>query len=271
MTHEFKATSFAIGDDGIARFTMTRGDVLNALTQDLRNDFVAMLDLVQGNMDVKVLIIAAEGRAFSAGGDVKGMAKREFADPSVAQQRMYSTHNWLERLWNLDCPVIAAVDGLAYGGGFAFALLADFVFAGPKARFCSVFGRIGLMPDLGLVYTLPRVVGMQAAKDLMYTCRSIDVEEAKSMGIVYAVHPSETLMDEVETFAGRLAQGSKSAVSVTKRAVNKTFEASYAETVTAESTGQPLLFTTDFHKEATRRFVSKEPSLYDWDRMSKSG
>jgi len=167
--------------------------------------------------------------------------------------------------------VVAAVVGLAYGGGFAFALMADFVFAGPRARFCSVFGRIGLMPDLGLLYTLPRVVGMQAAKDLMYTCRSIDVEEAKSMGIVYAVHPSETLMEAVETFAGRMTHASKSAITVTKRAVNKTFEASYAETVTAEATGQPLLFTTDFHKEAARRFVAKEPSLYDWDRMNKSG
>ncbi|MDF1720656.1 MAG: enoyl-CoA hydratase/isomerase family protein [Minwuia sp.] len=271
MTHEFKATDFSIGEDGIARFTMTRGDIMNPLTEDLRSDFVAMLDQVQGNTDVKVLIIAGEGRAFSAGGDVKGMANRQFADPSVAQQRMYSTHNWLERLWNLDCPVIAAVDGLAYGGGFAFALMADFVFASPKARFCSVFGRIGLMPDLGLLYTLPRIVGMQAAKDLMYTCRSIDVEEARSMGIVYAIHPSDTLMGEVETFAERLTHGSKSAMTVTKRAVNKTFEASYAETVTAEATGQPLLFTTDFHKEAARRFVSKEPSMFDWDRMNKSG
>ncbi|MEC9346374.1 MAG: enoyl-CoA hydratase/isomerase family protein [Pseudomonadota bacterium] len=271
MTHEYKATRFTIGDNGVAHFVMARPDILNPLTDDLRRDFVAMLDEVEGNTKVRALVISGEGRAFSAGGDVKGMAARKFGDQISARQRMYSTHNWLERLWNLDCPVIAAVDGLAYGGGFAFALLADFIFASEKARFCSVFGRIGLMPDLALLYTLPRVVGLQAAKDLMYTCRSIDVEEAKAMGVVYRQCRSETLMAEVEQFAGMLARGSRAAMAVTKRVANRTFEATYGENADAEADGQPLLFGTEFHQEAVRRFVAKEPPMFDWDRLSKSG
>jgi 2-(1,2-epoxy-1,2-dihydrophenyl)acetyl-CoA isomerase len=269
MTHQYKSARFDIDGDGIARFTMCKPEILNPLTDDLRDDFEAMVNTVEGNPDVKVLILAGEGRAFSAGGNVKGMAERKDAQAAQARTRLYDAHNWLQRLYNIDCPVIAAVDGLAFGGGFAFALVADFIFASEKARFCSVFGRIGLMPDLGVLYTLPRVVGMAAAKDLMFTCRSIDVEEAKALGIVHQIHRSETLMGAVDDFAARLAQSSKDAIAITKRTVNGAFESTYGDVVDAEANGQAVMFTTPFHKEAVRRFIAKEPSLYDWDRMTK--
>lgn len=267
MTHQYKSARFEIDGDGIARFTMCKPEIMNPLTDDLRDDFEAMVNAVEGNADVKVLILAGEGRAFSAGGNVKGMAERKDQPVAQMRMRMYDAHNWLERLYNIDCPVIAKVDGLAYGGGFAFALVADFIFASPKARFCSVFGRIGLMPDLGVLYTLPRVVGMAAAKDLMFTCRSIDVEEAKALGIVHQIHRSEDLDDAVDTFAQRLSHASKDAIAITKRTVNSVFESTYSDVVDAEANGQPLMFTTGFHQEAVRRFVSKEASLYDWDKM----
>ena len=267
MTHQYKSARFEIDGDGIARFTMCKPEIMNPLTDDLRDDFEAMVNAVEGNPDVKALILAGEGRAFSAGGNVKGMAERSADQISSLRTRLYDAHNWLQRLYNIDCPVIAAVDGLAYGGGFAFALVADFIFASPKARFCSVFGRIGLMPDLGVLYTLPRVVGMATAKDLMFTCRSIDVEEAKSLGIVHQIHESENLMAAVEAFAARLSQGSKDAIAITKRTVNGSYESTYGDVVDAEANGQAVMFTTAFHKEAVRRFVSKEPSLYDWDKM----
>ena len=266
MAEQWQASRFELGDDGVAVWTMTEPEIMNPLTPELNADFNTLVDRVEGNDEIRALIIAGEGRAFSAGGNVKGMVQREF-DAHGSRNRLISAHQWVERLYNMDCPVIAAVDGLAFGGGLSFCLLADFVLASPKARFCCVFGRIGLIPDLGVLYTLPRIVGMSMAKELMYTARSFDADEAKEMGIVHAIHSSETLMDEARTFAQRLAKGSKAAMALTKRVVNGSYEMSYRDLVDAEANGQALMFTTGFHKEAVRRFVDKEPRLYDWDQM----
>jgi len=265
-TEQWKASRFELGDDGIAVWTMTEPEIMNPLTPELNSDFRTLTDRVQGNEDVRALILAGEGRAFSAGGNVKGMVSREF-NAHNSRNHMLSAHEWVEKLYNLDCPVIAVVDGLAFGGGLSFCLLADFVMASPKARFCVVFGRIGLIPDLGVLYTLPRVVGMSKAKELMYTARSFDAEEAKEMGIVHSIHSSESLMDDARAFAARLAKGSKAAMALTKRVVNGSYEMSYRDLVDAEANGQALMFSTPFHKEAVRRFVDKEPRLYDWDSM----
>ncbi|WP_417515078.1 enoyl-CoA hydratase/isomerase family protein [Minwuia sp.] len=266
MTEQWKASKFELADNGVAIWTMTCPEIMNPLTDDLNSDFNTLVDRVQGNPDVRALIMAGEGRAFSAGGNVKGMVNRTF-DAHASRNRLVSAHEWVERLYNMDCPVIAAVDGLAFGGGLSFCLLADFVMASPKARFCCVFGRIGLMPDLGVLYTLPRIVGMATAKELMYTARSFDADEAKDMGIVHSIYASADLMGAAESFAARLAKGSKAAMAITKRTVNGSYEMSYRDLVDAEANGQALMFTTDFHKEAVRRFVEKEPRLYDWDAM----
>jgi len=267
VTETWQASRFELAANGVATWTMTEPEIMNPLTPELSADFTTLVNRVQGDPDISALIMAGEGRAFSAGGNVKGMVQRDF-DAHESRNRLLSAHTWVERLYNLDCPVIAAVDGLAFGGGFSFALLADFIMASPKARFCSVFGRIGLMPDLGVLYTLPRVVGMSKAKELMYTARSIDVEEAKELGIVHSIHASEDLMGAAEAFAAQLAQGSKAAIAITKRTVNGTFEGTYRDVVDAEANGQALMFTTEFHKEAVRRFMAKEPRLYDWDQMT---
>src|SRR6185436_11476692 len=95
---------------------------------------------------------------------------------------------------SLDRPVIAAVDGVAFGAGFSLALAADFIVATPRARFCMSFMRVGLAPDFGATYTLPRVVGVQRAKELMLSAREVDADEAKRLGIVMEIHPAEALL-----------------------------------------------------------------------------
>ncbi|MCA8929886.1 MAG: enoyl-CoA hydratase/isomerase family protein, partial [Alphaproteobacteria bacterium] len=140
----------------VATFTLNRPEALNALSWQMREDFKALVDFVEGNEAIGALVLAGEGRAFCAGGDVTTMTDRVGDGPGPSRQRILDVHQWLLRLHNIDCPVIAAVEGLAFGGGFSLALTADLVFASEKARFCAVFARIGLMPDMGLAYTLPR-------------------------------------------------------------------------------------------------------------------
>ena len=270
MSDSFTDAAFEIDDKGIAVFTMNRPDVLNALTPDLKDDFIRMLELVQGNDDINALILTGTGRAFCAGGNVKGMGDSGQVQPEKARARMMKMHEWLVRLHNLDCPVIAAVNGLAFGGGLALALQADFVLAAEDATFSSVFGRIGLVPDMAVLYTLPRAVGMQRAKELMYTARSITAKEAEDMGMLYGVFSLNELMPAAMELAGRLAQGSKLAIGLTKKIVNRSFQSDYATMAELESDGQAILFSTEFHKEAVRRFQRKEPPLYNWDKMGES-
>jgi 2-(1,2-epoxy-1,2-dihydrophenyl)acetyl-CoA isomerase len=267
MTDTFTDAIFEIDGHGIATFTMNRPDVLNALTPGLKDDYIRMLDIVQDNDAVKALILTGTGRAFSAGGNVKAMGNAEQPQPDQARKRILKMHEWLVRLHNLDCPVIAAVDGLAFGGGLALALQADFVLASERASFSSVFGRIGLVPDMAVFYALPRAVGMQKAKELMYTARSMTAREADAMGLLYGVYASEELLPAARTLAERLAQGSKAAIGLTKKIVNRSFQSDYATLAELEADGQAMMFSTEFHREAVRRFQSKEPALYNWDKM----
>lgn len=269
MAREFTDAVFTV-EDGVARFHMNRPDVLNALTPELVEDFAQLVNRVQSAPDIKALILSGEGRAFSAGGNVKGMGERQNVAPTDGRARVLALHDWLERLYDLDCPVIAAVDGLAFGGGLSLALVADFVLATPRSRFSAVFGRIGLIPDMGVIHTLPRLIGVQAAKEIMYTARALSAEEAKTLGLIYAIHEPEDLMTEADALARRLAQGSKNAIAVTKKLVNRSFNTDYRTMAEMEADGQALMFTTDYHKEAVRRFIDKEPPMYDWDALKDS-
>jgi enoyl-CoA hydratase/carnithine racemase len=266
MTLELTDSRFEL-TGGVARFTMNRPQALNALSVPMREDFRRMLDFVEGNDAVGALIIAGEGRAFCAGGDVKRMQSYQDVPGIVARDQIRNLHTWLERLHGLDCPVIAAVNGLAYGGGFALALVTDFVMASTSARFSAVFGRLGLIPDMALLHTLPRAVGSQKAKELMYTARSIDVDEAQALGLVLSIHAPQELDAAVDEFAARLAKGSKAAMGLTKRLVNRSLESDYRTMASMEADGQTLMFDTDFHRDAVKRFVAKEPSVFNWDEM----
>ena len=270
MAPTFQSARLDIANTGVATFTLNRPEALNALSPDLKEDFQTMVDFVDGNADIKALILTGEGRAFCAGGDVKGMTNRLADGPGASRQGILEVHGWLQRLHNIDCAVIAAVDGLAFGGGFSLALVADFVFASPKAKFCSVFSRIGLMPDMALAYTLPRVIGAAMAKDLMFTGRSISAREAKELGIVHSIIEKGDVLTAAQDYAARIAIGPKTAVALSKRLVNKTFQSNYNDIADAEADGQTLLFNSDFAQEAVRRFVEKEPPLYNWDTMNKN-
>ena len=270
MAPTFQSARLDIANTGVATFTLNRPEALNALSPDLKEDFQTMVDFVDGNADIKALILTGEGRAFCAGGDVKGMTNRLADGPGASRQGILEVHGWLQRLHNIDCAVIAAVDGLAFGGGFSLALVADFVFASPKAKFCSVFSRIGLMPDMALAYTLPRVVGAAMAKDLMFTGRSISAREAKELGIVHSIIEEGDVLTAAQDYAARIAIGPKTAVALSKRLVNKTFQSNYNDIADAEADGQTLLFNSDFAQEGVRRFVEKEPPLYNWDTMNKN-
>ncbi|MGE8065259.1 enoyl-CoA hydratase/isomerase family protein [Pseudomonas sp. NPDC089569] len=272
---QFRESKLCI-NDGIAEFSHQVPASRNALSLDLRQEYVQMLDRVQADRSIRVLIITGSGGSFCAGGDLKSMNQRRHSpDPQVrscdaVRRRLQAVHVWMERLRNLEIPVIAAVDGPAYGAGFAIALAADFVLASTRATFCMSFAKVGLIPDAGSLYSLPRAVGLSMAKELMYTARRVGVEEARRLGIVHAVHAPEELASQAHRFARRFLQAPREALGMAKGLLNKSYETPYATLAELECYAQGTATTLPYHDEAVDAFLRAEPSLYDWDRPASA-
>jgi len=259
-------------DNGIATLTHQKPAARNALSLDLRADYAQMLDRLQGDRSIRALVLTGSGGSFCAGGDLKSLKERlassdpDVNSPNAMRWRIQTLHGWLERLRNLEIPVIAAVDGPAYGAGFAIALMADFVLASERAAFCMSFAKIGLVPDSGAFYTLPRIVGLQRAKELLFTARRVSAEEARALGIVHSIHPNERLLDDAQTFARRFLDAPRDAIAMSKGLLNQSFETGYASMAALEGLAQSVASVAPYHQEAVASFLRGEPSRFDWDR-----
>lgn len=260
--------------DGIATLTMTRPKQRNPFTPDFTDAIARLLRDIQSRDDIDALILTGNDGVFSAGGDVKRMgarAKGEAPPPDHDRRRIYALHAWLQTLRTIEIPTIAAVDGPAYGGGFGLALCCDFVLATPRARFCSVFGRIGLVPDCSVLFTLPRAVGSQRAKEIMFTSRAIDAAEAKELGIVLAMHEPDALLPAARELAVRMQAASRAALGATKRIVNQAFDLDAQALIEMEASAQALCLASDYHKDAAVRFSEKRPLKFNWEQFEKDG
>ena len=257
-------------DDGIGIATMARPRQHNAFTDEFLTCIEEITAEVKGRNDIDALILTGADGTFCAGGNVKGMAERKDSGGAPVEdmrERLYGVHDWLQPLRHLNVPVIAAVDGPAYGGGFGLALCADFILASERARFCSAFGRIGLIPDCALLFTLPRMVGMQRAKEIFYTGRPVGAQEAKELGLVMEVHPSADLRAAALTLARRMQQGSRAAFGLTKRIVNQAFDIDAAGLIEMEAAGQAICLSSAYHADAVGRFKAKQPLKFNWEAV----
>lgn len=248
-------------DGGVATLTFNRPERKNALSMDMRAGIAAALERIEADRGISAVILTGAGGVFCAGGDISLMSE---LTPNSVRQRLNEAHRWIDRLLNLDRPVIAAVDGAAFGAGFGLALAADFVLASARARFCMAFARIGLAPDFGVYYTLPRVVGLQRAKELIYSAREISAAEAQRLGIVLEIHPVEGLLPRAREIAGSMAQSSSVAFGLTKRILNRSLETSAATLFELEADAQGVAVSSDYFRAAIARFGRKEPPLFNW-------
>ncbi len=263
-------TTLEIDDAGVAVFTLNRPDKMNAISQRMFDqDLPAMIDRVEKDDAIRALVLTGAGGNFCSGADVTRMQRNDGAPEPGRSSGLRRILDVMYRIVNLPKPTIAAVDGIAFGGGFSLAMTADVMLASPKARFCLVFGRIGLIPDMAIAYTLPRAIGARRAKELAFTARSFGVEEAEKLGLLNGVHPAETLVEEAVAMARNMARGSGEAQALAKSLFDRSLASSQAEMTDAECAAQETVRHTDFHREAVRRFLAKEPRLYDWDQMTK--
>ena len=264
---EYTDILFEVSED-IATITLNRPKARNALSTAMRHDLDHAMTEIKGRAgdDIKAVILTGAGGAFCSGGDIKAMGNRKASVPE-GRSRMREFHNTLFDLTNLEVPVISLVDGAAAGAGANIALTADFVLATPRGFIMQAFARIGLIPDWGGFYILPRLVGLQKARDLIYTARRVYAKEAKEIGLIYDVVGQDTAMEEARTFAKRLAKAPTVAFGVAKNILNQSFNQDARTLSELEAMGQSVCRDTDFHREAVRRFAAKEPGLYDWEAM----
>ena len=189
----YRALRFEV-EGRVATVTMKRPQERNCISDELKADFLHLLRELSYERGLGALIVTGAGGVFCSGGDLKYLQDSE-RSADWDRRRLYMLHDWMQLLMNLEIPVIAAVDGPAIGAGFGLALAADFLLCSERAYFRASFARVGLVPDAGMMHTLPRIVGMQAAKEIIFTGRSVPAEEAKDLRIALSVHKAEALMD----------------------------------------------------------------------------
>lgn len=254
--------------DAIGTITLNRPAQKNALNLEIRDALADAIARVRDDEEIKAVILQGAGGAFCSGGDIESMFDASQTG-LVWRERMRKVHRWFRELVNLEKPVIAAVDGAAFGARFNLALAADFILATPGARFCAVFGRVGFVPDLGGMSLLPRIVGLQRAKEIVFSTRILKAEEAQRLGIVYEIHPAETLSDAARSLASRFKHASAGALGMAKTILNQSFHLDQHALAEMEAYAQTLCRETEYHRQMIARFAEKKPPLFDWERFER--
>nr|6SLB_AAA Chain AAA, Enoyl-CoA hydratase/carnithine racemase [Thermus thermophilus JL-18] len=244
--------------DGVLVLTLNRPEKLNAITGELLDALYAALKEGEEDREVRALLLTGAGRAFSAGQDLT-----EFGDRKPDYEAHLRRYNRVvEALSGLEKPLVVAVNGVAAGAGMSLALWGDLRLAAVGASFTTAFVRIGLVPDSGLSFLLPRLVGLAKAQELLLLSPRLSAEEALALGLVHRVVPAEKLMEEALSLAKELAQGPTRAYALTKKLLLETYRLSLTEALALEAVLQGQAGQTQDHEEGVRAFREKRPPRF---------
>jgi enoyl-CoA hydratase/carnithine racemase len=248
-------------ENAIATITFNRPDKRNAMSDDMRTEFIHALELVAADKTIRALVLTGAGKGFCAGGDISGMQKRMNAPAGEVgfngwhrQQRVHHTQALLH---TMPKPVIAAVNGAASGLGADTALACDFIIASEWASFAWSYIQRGIIPDGGGMYFLPRRVGLAKAKELIFTGRKVGVDEAVNLGIVDRKSTADTLLADAKAWATELSQSSSTALALTKTILNQSFELSSHDVFAQGSQAQGICYTSSEHRACVEAFLAK--------------
>ncbi len=248
-------------EDGVATITMNRPDKLNSMSPRLMAELTVITDEVAGDDKVRAVILTGAGRAFCAGAELDSPLFTEIsASNSVSLFKV--VNGVILNIHRMPKPVIAAVNGAAVGGGCNLALACDIILASDKARFGEAFINLGLQPDYGGTFFLPRLVGTAKALELMLTGRLFDAQEAEKMGMVNQIVPLDELMNVARELAATIAKKSPLAVAYTKASVYQAMQSDLPAALDAEGRGQGLLFLTEDLQEGVKAFLEKREPIF---------
>lgn len=250
-------------DHGVSWITLNRPEAMNAVTWDQRERVIGLLADASADPDVRAVVLTATGKGFCAGADLRGApATGERVTGDVSRTIRLGAQRLIAAVLDCEKPVIAAVNGTAAGIGAHLALACDLVLAAESARFIEVFVRRGLVPDGGGAYLLPRLVGPQRAKELMFFGDALPAPEAERLGLVNRIVPDAELGKTAREWAERLATGPTRALALTKQLVNASLDTDRATAFAAEATAQELNMTTQDANEGVSSFIDRRNPTY---------
>lgn len=215
--------------DNIAIVTLNRPKAMNALSQQMRDALINTFQAIQADNDIRAVILTGNGRAFCAGLDLK-----EMETTGISSNDLGITAPFIEIMEQFDRPIIGAINGFAITGGFELALLSDFMIAAESAKFADTHGRVGIVPGWGLSQKLPRIIGIQRAKEMSFTGNFIDATTAERWGLVNRVVPDEALLPTALELAQDIVSSNRQALTAIKQLIDEGYAGSLADGLAQE-------------------------------------
>jgi len=254
-------------ENQVAWLVMNRPEMKNALNAEMREEMFQALAEVTANDDVRCLVVTGAGKGFCSGADLSGnraaSAPSEPPHPGAARAAMrQNTQRLIRTVWDLEKPVIAAVNGVAAGFGVHLALACDLVLAADDAKFIEVFVRRGLAVDAGGAYLLMRRIGIAKAKELVFLGDDLPAPEAERIGLINRCVPAGDLEAATRALAERLAHGPTFSLGMSKRLLNRSLESDLETAFSDEAFAQSLVAQSQDMKEGMRSFLEKRPPQF---------
>ena len=249
--------------NNIATISLDDPATRNAITGPIMlEELIDLFSSLQRDKSISVCILTGIGKGFSSGGNIHDMASHNkmFAGEPLELQQNYrdGIHRLTKLIYSIEVPIIAAINGAAFGAGFDLTLLCDFRIASERATFCSSFINLGIIAGDGGIWLMRKILGIQRASELALTGRVVDAEEALSMGLVMKTVKHDTLMDEANTLASVIATKSRDTLIITKRLLKSTDSLSYEEHLNLCSANQAMLHHAPAHNEALEKFLNRK-------------
>jgi 2-(1,2-epoxy-1,2-dihydrophenyl)acetyl-CoA isomerase len=246
--------------DAIATITLDRPDALNALTVAMKTELLAALRAVGRDRSVRAVVLTGAGRAFCAGQDLRERLEPDAAPLVVELRERYNPI--IRAMRALDQPIVGAINGVAAGAGASLAFACDIRLASENASFVLAFGRIGLVPDSGATWFLPRLVGPAKAAELALLGTTLSATEAERFGLVARVVPGDRLAAEARDAASTLAGLAPRALALTKRALQRSWSVELDEALEDEAYRQGIAGATRDHADGLAAFLEKRPPRF---------
>jgi enoyl-CoA hydratase/carnithine racemase len=253
-------------EDGVATLTLNRPDNRNALTREMGSAVIDVLDELEGHEEARCLVVTGAEGSFCAGGDVNAMAERmsgEVPLHEAVRGIQYRTSKTLERVHEFYLPTVAKIDGVAFGAGANLAMACDLQVMSEAARISFGFRQVGLAVDTGTSYFLPRSVGENTAKELVYTGELVEPERAEEIGLVNHVFPAEGFEEHVAEFLEPIATGPTVALRASKQALRGGLDRSIEDAMAFEAAAQAQVFESEDHEEGATAFMEKRDPEFE--------
>ena len=245
--------------ENVAVITLNRQKVLNSFNFEMADDVISALNKCK-DPSIRAVVFTGSGRGFCAGQDLEEATRK--GGPSIEEIVDHTYNPIVTLIRELEKPVIGAVNGIAAGAGANLALICDITFASASSTFIQSFSNIGLVPDSGGTFTLPRLVGMQRATAMMFLGNKVTAQEALDLGMIYKVVADEDLDTKAFEFAAKLASRPTVGLALTKKALNATFTNSLSEQLNLEKDLQAIAAKTYDHQESLKAFFEKRKPIY---------